>query len=455
MSEDAPQAERHLEIEQKCGVINPYTLAELITGRRLNWSTIRDVPGLLEDVFQTPFDELFDPAHGGPLYTGLELDRNLDLQRVRSPLLDVTVPSHSTDLEIPFDAAGRIRTLADLGPMFDTEDVGAIPVIRAKPRPGGEITVTVRPPTRRGEWLAQVLTPEIVRTISFDPELTVNDGWTPPMGTWDGGGDFFNEAAEFFDPTQGNVANCYFLAALGAVAWATPFRISHVTRATGAAQPRYVDRIQFFRPDSGGTVDREFEVTEDLVRDASASLIYARSSESGEIWPAVYEKAFACLETNTTNDHPDILATAWGDCVWATAQLTGGRRSSWSTSGRTGDQMWDLVRQHSQSRRTVNPMVAWTYSTGEASEKKVVYDVNVVASHCYTVLGWDYRNGTKYIVLRNVWGHTEPTVGVLPGAYTAFDMSWWRPVVLAPNDGTFGIEAGAFQTYFAGLGVTT
>jgi hypothetical protein len=31
-------------------------------------------------------------------------------------------------------------------------------------------------------------------------------------------GRFFNEATEFFDPVQGAVANCYYIAALSAVA---------------------------------------------------------------------------------------------------------------------------------------------------------------------------------------------------------------------------------------------
>ena len=69
------------------------------------------------------------------------------------------------------------------------------------------------------------------------------------------------------------------------------------------------------------------------------------------------------------------------------------------------------------------------------------------------MLGWDYRNGLKYLILRNPWGNTEATVGVLTGSTFMYDISWWRPIALAAVDGTFGIEAGAFKTYFAGLGV--
>jgi hypothetical protein len=412
---------------------------------------------MLEDILQTPYAELFDPVHEGPLYTGLRLDQDLALQRVRSPLLDVTVDLDRYDIDLPYDGDGDVRMLRDLGPRFDTSDVGSIPVVRSETTAGGRMLLTLRLPDKdRLDRLHTVLTPDVVRSISFDVELKVTDGWTPPGGTWARTGDFFNEGAEFFDPVQGAVANCYYIAALAAVAWATPYRITHTTRATGQPQEAFTDRVQFFVPDSGGTLDKDIEVTESLPLSAGGGFIYCRSSESGEIWPAVYEKAYAKLKTGIGGDHPDITATGWGDCVWATAQLNGGHRSYWNTAGRTGDQMWDLVRANSLSRRTIRPMTAWTYSTGAASEKKIVYaDTNVVASHCYTVLGWDYRNGVKYLVLRNPWGNTEPTVGVLTGTHSAYDISWWRPIALAPNDGTFGIEAGAFQTYFAGLGVAT
>lgn len=440
---------------QNCGVINPYALAEYVTGRRIDWGSVPDRAALLEDVLQTPYDELFDPVHEGPLYTGLQLDADLNLQRVRSPLLDVEVELDRTDIDLPYDGDGEIRVLRDLAPRFDTQDVGDIAVLRSESTGGGRLVLTLRIPDKdRLRRLHAVLTPSIVQAIAFDPELkVVSDGWTPPGGHWATSGRFFAETAEFFDPVQGSVANCYYIAALGAVAWATPKHVVHSTRATGMGQEAFVDTMRFFKPDGGG-MDKEIEVTESVPQTSGGSFIYCRSSEVGESWPAIYEKAYAKLKTGISGDHPDITATAWGDCVWATAQLNGGNRSYWNTAGRTGDQMWNLVRANCMGGRTFRPMTAWTYSTGAATEKKIIYgDTNVVASHCYTVLGWDYRQGGKYLILRNPWGQTEPTVGVLGGTTVAYDISWWRPIALAPNDGTFGIEAGAFQTYFAGLGV--
>jgi hypothetical protein len=318
-----------------------------------------------------------------------------------------------------------------------------------------QISLTIRLPEKdRLQSLARVFTKAIVKSIAYDPNVqgNANEDWTPANASWVDKGTFFNETAEFFDPVQGAVANCYYIAALSSVAWATPYQIKHLTRATGQGQDQFTNLIRFYNPDSNGQVDKEIEVTDTVpVNSATGNFIYCRSSESGEIWPAVYEKAFAKLETGTTTDHPDITATGWGDCVYATAQLNGASRYYYGNDGLTGDELWDLVRSNSMSKRTFNPMTCWTY--GSAPEGLSYSDANIVGSHCYSVLGWDYYCGKKYIVLRNPWGSTEATVGTRSGVVTMYDISWWRPIELANPDGTFAIEANSFKQYFAGIGV--
>jgi hypothetical protein len=120
----------------------------------------------------------------------------------------------------------------------------------------------------------------------------------------------------------------------------------------------------------------------------------------------------------------------------------------------SSDALFDFVRGNSLSRRTVNPMVASTYSTGGAAEQNITYaGSKLAASHVYTVLGWDYREGVKYIILRNPWGHTGSAVGTLESTFWAYDISWWRPIDLTENDGIFGLAAGLFKTYFRRIGV--
>ncbi len=442
-------------VAQNNGVINPYALAEVIADRKIPWKDLPDASRVLEDILQTPYEELFDPAFGGPLYTGLKLNSKMELVPERSPLLDVEINMDINDLENPLTSLD-IKKLADLGARFNVKDVGSIEVTSAQLVRQQYLQLTVRLPDKeRLQALARVLSRDVVATISNDPQAKGNtQEWTPPNSTWTDPGRFFNEGTEFFDPVQGAVANCYYIAALASVAWAKPSQIAQMTRATGAGQQSFVDMVRFYKPDSGGVLDRQIEVTETVPQTMGGNFIYARSSEAGEIWPSVYEKAYAKLKTGTSSDHPDITATAWGDCVWATAQLTGGRRFYYDTASRSADTLWDLVRGNSMSYKTFNPMTAWTYSTGEASDRHINYSsATIVASHCYSVLGWGYNNNRKYIVLRNPWGNTEATVATLNATIPMYDISWWRPINLNVVDGTFAMEAWAFKYYFAGLGV--
>ena len=100
---------------QNCAVINPYALADLISGQPIPWKEIPDPQRVLEQILATPYEELFDPKYGGPLYTGLRLDDNLKLVQVRSPLLDYTPPKEGDDTQTGgLEDLGQYRTLGDL-----------------------------------------------------------------------------------------------------------------------------------------------------------------------------------------------------------------------------------------------------------------------------------------------------------------------------------------------------
>jgi len=442
---------------QNCAVINPYALADLVSGQRIPWNDIPDPQRVLEQVLATPYEELFDPKYGGPLYVGVALDKNLKLVPERSPLLDVQPRKEGNDASAGgLENLGQYATLAELAKVAELKSILDWPILCGDLSRASRLQVSLRlPAALRARQLGQTLSADVVRSITFDPKLVVNadPGWTPPGAHWAATGDFFHETAEFFDPVQGAVANCYYIAALSAIAWATPFRIAHLTRATGPNQAQFNDQINFFQPDSGGALDKAIQVTEAVPMTAGGDYIYCRSSESGETWPAIYEKAFAKLKTGTASDMPDITQTAWGDCLWATAQLNGGTRHGYNTADHSADELWQLLRSNCLSYRTFNPMTAWTYSTGDAAPDHVDYaSAHVVGSHCYTVLGWAYRQCRRWIVLRNPWGNTEATASVLDATISMYDVSWWRPITLKNNDGVFAMEIGAFKKYFAGFG---
>ncbi len=90
--------EIELKTEQKIqysAVINPYALAELIAGRKINWKKISDARKVLEEILQTPYDKLFDPKYNSPLYIGLKLNEKLQLERV---IPEIKVPDQNVSL---------------------------------------------------------------------------------------------------------------------------------------------------------------------------------------------------------------------------------------------------------------------------------------------------------------------------------------------------------------------
>lgn len=441
------------------GVSNPYALAELVSGRTIDWDAVPDRRRALEEALETPYEQLFDPVHGSPLYLGVEVNARGKLERVRPAVLDVALSGDGNDLDrFTFRDPGRIRTIGDLGPFFDTEDVASIPVDGAELVEPGVLRLRVAQATEtRLAQLARVFTPRVVTSVLDSPVLGPLDDivFEPPVSYWGDNGSFFAEAAEFSDPIQGSVANCYLIAAMSAVAWAQPYRVQHQTRATGAGQQQFVNKVRLWTWDTHAPTD--VEVTDAIpLRYSNNKPMYARSSEVGETWPSILEKAFAKWESGHQGDTPSIASTAYGSCTKACATLTGLNRWVVSSADTSADELWDLVRQNSLSRRTFNPVVAATYGTGSDSPDKVVYsDANLVANHCYTVLGWDYRQGKKYIILRNPWGSTEATLGQLDGSVSFYDISWWRTINLADSDGVFGLEASVFKSYFSGIGGAT
>src|SRR2546430_5843167 len=101
---------------------------------------------------------------------------------------------------------------------------------------------------------------------------------------------------------------------------------------------------------------------------------------------------------------------------------------------------------------STRPKTSKKSKNGDSPDHVDYSSAQVVGSHCYTVLGWAYRNCKRWIVLRNPWGYFEATASVLDDTISMYDVSWWRPIALKNPDGVFAMEIGAFKKYFAGFG---
>jgi len=285
------------------------------------------------------------------------------------------------------------------------------------------------------------------------------------LSPWKDVGHFFQEAAQFSDPVQGALADCYFISSLSAVAWSRPYIIAQKTRSTGVSDNTFVDLITFINKGQKLMV----ELDETLVVDSNSNLVYARSNDPGELWPGLYEKAFAMTDratANPTTTQPDLTTLNYGDTMGALVSLTGLTPTSWGTASLTSDQIYAKILAYCEGgKKTFNPMVAWTYSS--SPNPSVVYEgANVVANHAYTILGVDVINNVKSVVVRNPWGVNAPDKLIEGGTWVEFDVSytrkgikvgsgWWRSVPLATQDGVFALDAAVFKAYYQGFGMVS
>ncbi len=404
----------------KNGVINPYALVELRLRRAIDWNNIANHKLLLETVLSMPYEKLFDPQFGSPLFRGYRYDVKRKAM-VRDPAIpDAATLVHHYLTEEPNEAAQRAGALRILTP-------------------------------------ASKFVPEFPRPPRF-------------LSSWETKGNFFLKGADYRAPVQGATPDCHFIAALASLAWAYPPWISQRTRplnmtdtlASGNApfspEPGAVDMISFYN--ATGATPVEIQIDELVpVSQPGANFIYARSDNAGETWPAIYEKAWVKWFTGFSDvDMPDYSKIAGGDPIADLVNLTGWASSSKSTSDMTSDAIWNDVRSNCRGAWTFNPMAACTYSSAAAAPSPVTFsNSGLVAWHCYSILGWIYANNERYIVLRNPWGNTPATLDVDNGAWTPIEQFGPSEVLglTLPANGVFALRADIFQQCFAGYGWVT
>lgn len=416
-----------MDTQMLSGAVNPYALTETVLNKRIDWNRVERPMELLERTLETPSNALFNGGRGAPTFA------------LQSPLKAVTA-----------DAPGAARA-------------PRLRELRA------ELHQNISPALRTR--LSEILTPKLIPQLQ--ETQYENASWTDP-------GDFFEEGTEFADPVQGAVGDCWLIAALASVAMSRPYTIVQRNRTTGPAQDTFVNAIEVM---DAGTPKR-FEVTERVpVNNATGQPRFARSAEGGEVWPGVYEKAFAKLRSGNLTDHPDILVLHGGDPVDACARLVPGTTAHYTaTNGTTADALWTQLRDNCiatpqsggplmpifnrvRSGRTVNPMTAWTYGKAEDAPDDIAYDATtgIVGWHAYSVLGWITRSSgfsvlgqppvlERYIVLRNPWGTHEGRVDTFDGSFASHETSWVRNTPLG-SGGLFAMRIEAFKKYYAGLGV--
>ena len=134
----------------------------------------------------------------------------------------------------------------------------------------------------------------------------------PPNITWKNTGRSVG-AVNYAEVLQGSCDDCYFLAALISIA----YRASNLLKV----YPNYS-----FYDTIGNAWSPSFAINQDLAVDSSNqnNLVYAKTI-SGNVWPSLYEKAYAMwANNNLTNNNPSMSKICGGgNALNALKQITG------------------------------------------------------------------------------------------------------------------------------------
>ncbi|MBL9037631.1 MAG: hypothetical protein JNG84_03850 [Archangium sp.] len=213
-------------------------------------------------------------------------------------------------------------------------------------------------------------------------------------------GPVFSGGVKPGDVEQGWLANCYFPAAMASLAQTNPAEIQKMVKANGDGT--YTVTFKEFNARTGASEKVEIVVDGDLYVQPSGEALYGHSPASNdpkkmELWYALVEKAYAEWYSSSYNEigsggvSSDVFEAVLGKPTATTF-----------IKPTNTEAVWKVIKAASDANK---PIAAGTH--GE--DKEALYtNTGVYSDHAYSVLGYEEKNGTRYVKLRNPWGRSEP-----------------------------------------------
>jgi hypothetical protein len=222
-----------------------------------------------------------------------------------------------------------------------------------------------------------------------EPGITLSDkraggvSYKPADGVFSVGGVSMN------DPIQGQLGDCYLISSLAAVALKHPELLEKgvKTNRDGSYTVTLYTRPDLTRPAQPVQVNVDAQFPE-----KNGNFEYISAREKKELWPQIYEKAYAQLKGSYGNIEGGMGANAL-------TALTGANPSFFAVSSDTmkPDDVWHKLDAATQGGGCV-----------VADSKSFGSDVpGMISDHTYTVVGTSEENGQKFVTVRNPWGDHE------------------------------------------------
>lgn len=209
------------------------------------------------------------------------------------------------------------------------------------------------------------------------------------------------------DVMQGYIGDCYFAAALASVAQRYPSTIKEMFEPQG--DDTY--KVRFYSVDRRGnakasyvTVDADFPWYTD-----KNTWAYLQSTQKGELWPALAEKAWAVFRAGGAGDYDEIGQGGFESDVMEA--VTGLQADYHDVADMEDDELWEQLKAAADGKKAVS---AGTYSekTADGKEDPRYDNTGIHGDHAYSVLGARTRgrgkNKQRKVILRNPWGESEP-----------------------------------------------
>ena len=219
------------------------------------------------------------------------------------------------------------------------------------------------------------------------------------------------------DPLQGQVGDCYFISALAAVAKTDPQLLANAVRTN--RDGTYT--VTFHERGPKDSKPKPVEVTIDgSFANQHGRLEYAAARETKELWPQIFEKAYAQWRGGYDAIEGGMGATAL-------EALTGQKTDFLPVTSASNPA--ETFKRISDAVKSGGAVVACSKSWEPGVQ-------GIVADHAYTLLGVSEKNGQKLVQLRNPWGEKEPGVD-------------------GKDDGIFELPIEKFLTAYAAVEFTT